>query len=257
MTDLETVLKQATDVVYVTHDYYQNVPSKLNLLKHTAQLSTKVGVKKLLAVTPVENDHYAEQNPAHAATQSENEARLAFPNIVELKTDLTFGPDSNVVTQIISRLVNSSSIYFKPSGAKLQPVHTLNVAQAAQKILGTASLQNQRYIARGNESIDWSTLVSTLANATGTTAKLNTCAFENIVSPLSDNLISQTFLCSRYLNLTRFINQYQSPKGETHHDLSALGITELATFADTYKAGSVQTAAYKCKGGASCIAYSL
>jgi len=52
----------------------------------------------LLAVTPVENDHYAEQNPAHAATQSENEARLAFPNIVELKTDLTFGPDSNVVT---------------------------------------------------------------------------------------------------------------------------------------------------------------
>jgi len=81
--------------------------------------------------------------------------------------------------------------------------------------------------------------VSTLANATGTTAKLNTCAFENIVSPLSDNLISQTFLCSRYLNLTRFINQYQSPKGETHNDLSALGITDLAKFADTYKSGSV------------------
>ena len=75
MTDLETAIKNATDVVYVTHDYYQNVPSKLNLIKHTAQLSKKVGVKKLLAITPVENDHYGEQNAVHAAHQSENEAR--------------------------------------------------------------------------------------------------------------------------------------------------------------------------------------
>jgi hypothetical protein len=60
LTDLETALTQATDVVYVTHDYFANVPSKLNLLKHTAKLSKKAGVKKLVAITPIENDHYGE-----------------------------------------------------------------------------------------------------------------------------------------------------------------------------------------------------
>lgn len=38
-TDLETAIRSASQVVYVTHDYYLNVPSKLNLLNHTAKLS--------------------------------------------------------------------------------------------------------------------------------------------------------------------------------------------------------------------------
>ncbi len=64
----------------------------------------------------MENDHYGEQNAVHAVAQSENQARLAFPNLVELKTDITFGPDSNAVSEILTRLAYGKSIYFKPSG---------------------------------------------------------------------------------------------------------------------------------------------
>lgn len=56
-SDLEALLRGSSHVVYVTHDYYANVPSKLNLIKHTATLSKAAGVKKLLAVLPIENDH--------------------------------------------------------------------------------------------------------------------------------------------------------------------------------------------------------
>lgn len=83
--------------MYVTHDYYANVPSKLNLIKHTATLSKAAGVKKLLAVLPVENDHYAEENALQAVETSTAEAREAFAELSVLRTDVTFGPDSNVV----------------------------------------------------------------------------------------------------------------------------------------------------------------
>lgn len=207
-TDLETAIKGATHVVYVTHDYFYNVPSKLNLIKHTASISRSAGIKKLVAVTPIENDHYGEPNAIHAAIQSENEARQAFPDLVELKTDLTFGNDSSTVSELLTRLAYGKSIYFKPSGHRVSPIHTLNIAEATQRVLENTALKSNKFVARGTEALDWNSIVKTLSGAIGKNANLNSNALENIVSPLSDNIVSQTVHHAHYLNFARFINQY-------------------------------------------------
>ncbi|KAL4464095.1 hypothetical protein ABPG74_006032 [Tetrahymena malaccensis] len=256
-TDLESAIKKASHVVYVTHDYYYNVPSKLNLIKHTATLSRSAGVKRLVAVTPVENDHYGESQAVLAATQSENEARVAFPGLVELKTDLTFGQDSTVVSELLTRLAYGKSIYFKPSAHRISPVHTLNVAEATQRILENNSLQNLRYVARGTESFDWKTIISTLAAAIGKDANLNQNPLENIISPLSDNIVSQTVHHHHYLNLARFINQYQEPKQTEHHELANLGVNNLVKFSEFYKPNSVSTQDFQIKTGLSHWAHCL
>lgn len=256
-TDLETAIKGATHVVYVTHDYYANVPSKLNLIKHTATISRQAGIKKLVAVTPIENDHYGEPNAVHDAIQSENEARLAFPGLVELKTDLTFGEDSNAVSQLFTRLAYGKSIYFKPSSHRVSPIHTLNVAEATQRVLENTTLTNLKYVARGSESLDWKTVISTLSGAIGKNANLNSNALENIISPLSDNIISQTVHHPHYLNLTRFINQYQEPKQTNHHELADLGIKDTIKFTEFYKQNSVAANKYQITTGLSHYAYCL
>ncbi len=48
--------------MYVTHDYYENSPSKVNLLKQSAKLAAaNKGLKNFVAVTPVELDNYNEE----------------------------------------------------------------------------------------------------------------------------------------------------------------------------------------------------
>lgn len=56
-TELSDAIKAASHVVYVTHNYYQNTPSKLNLIKTTANLVTKHKVPNFVAVTPAEYNH--------------------------------------------------------------------------------------------------------------------------------------------------------------------------------------------------------
>lgn len=107
-----------------------------------------------------------------------------------MKTDLTFGADSNVVSNLLTHLAYGKSIYFKPSGHKVSPVDTLNVADACSRILESNSLKNLRYVARGSESLDWNTVLTTLSAAIGKSANLNSNPIENLVSPLSDNILS-------------------------------------------------------------------
>ena len=67
----------------MTHDYYSNTPSKINLISQTARLVKKLGnVQRFVTVTPVELDHYNEADPIYAANNSENEARTANPDVI-------------------------------------------------------------------------------------------------------------------------------------------------------------------------------
>ena len=55
---LEHGIEGASDVIYFTHDYCDNAADKNTFIQGTASLAKKLGVKKLLAVCPVENELY-------------------------------------------------------------------------------------------------------------------------------------------------------------------------------------------------------
>ncbi|EGR31072.1 hypothetical protein IMG5_117970 [Ichthyophthirius multifiliis] len=100
--ELEYQVSKASHVVYVTHDYYLNVPCKLSLLKNVAQVCNQSKIKNFTAVSLIEYLHYGENHPLEVAEKAINEAQRIAPNLIELKTDLTFGLDSGVVNELFS-----------------------------------------------------------------------------------------------------------------------------------------------------------
>lgn len=110
-SSLENAINQADQVVYITHDYYALVPSKLNLIKTVAGLAGKQNTP-LLCVTPSEYDHFGEKDPIQAALHSEKDALEANPDATLIRTDLTFGADSQVIGQtLFNRIANGTSLY--------------------------------------------------------------------------------------------------------------------------------------------------
>lgn len=69
-SSLEKAIDEADKVVYITHDYYSMVPSKLNLIKTVANLA-KSHKTQLVCVTPAEYDHFGEKDPIISAIKSE------------------------------------------------------------------------------------------------------------------------------------------------------------------------------------------
>ena len=67
---LEKAISEADKVVYITHDYYSMVPSKLNLIKSVANIA-KSHKTQLVCVTPAEYDHFGEKDPITSAVKSE------------------------------------------------------------------------------------------------------------------------------------------------------------------------------------------
>ena len=65
---LEHQLEGASDVLYFTHDYQANTSDKNLFIEATAKLTKKHGVKKTIAVAPVEHDLFYtedEHTPIH------------------------------------------------------------------------------------------------------------------------------------------------------------------------------------------------
>lgn len=81
----------------MTHDYYQNTFSKLSMIKNVASVVKERGNKKLVLVTPSEYDHYGEQAPQTAAQSADLHALEANPDAALLRSDLTFGDDSQLI----------------------------------------------------------------------------------------------------------------------------------------------------------------
>lgn len=53
---LEIGVEGADEVVYFTHDYFAMTSDKNNSLEATAKIASKLGVKSMTAVCPVEHD---------------------------------------------------------------------------------------------------------------------------------------------------------------------------------------------------------
>jgi hypothetical protein len=68
-SELLRQIVRSTHFIYVTHDYFRNVPSKLNLIKTSAELAKEhKNIKGFVAVTPMEHDHYGETSPVHSVS---------------------------------------------------------------------------------------------------------------------------------------------------------------------------------------------
>lgn len=210
-SDLANAVKGATHVVYVTHDYYVATSSKLNLIKTTAELSKIYKSKSFVALTPVEHDHYNEENPYHAVAQSEKDAFTANPNMIHLKTDLTFGPHSTAIESIIGRFVNQESFYFdnSNSGQVCKPVHTSDVADVVDVVLKDNSYAGKSLGVEGPESVTLDSLVRTLESHVGEGQKVNTNFWEKLVSPTSVNLLTERIYSPCYINLATLLKKYK------------------------------------------------
>lgn len=72
---LDHALEGAQEVLYFTHDYLSMTAEKNSFLKATAKASKNQGVKKLVAVCPIEHDmYYSEDNqtPLQKKVEAQN-----------------------------------------------------------------------------------------------------------------------------------------------------------------------------------------
>ena len=74
------------DVLFVTHDYYATVSSKLKLMEVTANANKKR--EHLFFATPVEYDQFGYQNPEQRYQEAENKVREINPNSTIIRSDV-------------------------------------------------------------------------------------------------------------------------------------------------------------------------
>lgn len=91
LTNINDLLdhKKYDDVLYVTHDYYENVTSKTRLMQLTA-LACKFR-NHLYFATPVEYDHFGYANPEDNYNSSEDKVFQINPNSTVIRSDVQDG----------------------------------------------------------------------------------------------------------------------------------------------------------------------
>jgi hypothetical protein len=145
-SDLERIIHSNSHLLYVTHDYFSVAPSKISLFKTVSELSKTGLVKKTIAVLPMEYDHYSEPNPTETAIRSEEEARSINPDMIQIKTDLTFGPYCEIIHQLLVRIAQKRNLHFHPSVTSPVPIDTENIAEAVHTLL-TGDIKGENYLA--------------------------------------------------------------------------------------------------------------
>lgn len=230
-SDLVRALGQSSHVVFVTHDYYELVFSKLSMVVNAAKLAKEAKVKKFVSVSPVEHYHYGEQAPFEAQTKAEEEARKANDKVVTIQSDLVVGPYADAVRGIMTRIASGKTLHFAPSQQKVSPIHSDNLAELVDAVLA-GDFAGQSLVAKGNETLDWNEVLSVLEKSLG--GKATTSRGSPLCNPLSNNLLSETCFKPCYRNLVQFVNKYQSPEGKL--DSAKFKLT-LKSFKESYPEG--------------------
>eukprot|EP01017_Pseudomicrothorax_dubius_P028135 TRINITY_DN3322_c0_g2_i5.p1 TRINITY_DN3322_c0_g2~~TRINITY_DN3322_c0_g2_i5.p1 ORF type:complete len:328 (+),score=107.76 TRINITY_DN3322_c0_g2_i5:49-1032(+) len=211
-SDITAALKDVNALLYVTHDYYKVVPSKLNLLVAFAKAAKAAKLSKAIAVTPVEYDHYGEQNPVEAANLAENEAKTALPELVHIKSDITFGNDSGISQFLVRLLAQGKQFSFKVDPSALaRPVFTGDLQQAVANILeaDSAAFAGKSYLAQGPSKLTLQQYLDLLAQAVGQKANVGGL-LETIVPPTSYNLLTELLYKPCQINRNAFLKQYRT-----------------------------------------------
>lgn len=205
-------ISEASQVVYCTHAHYLNAPSNLSLINTVANYSKG---KRLVAVTPVELDNYLEPNPHDAAIRSENEALHVNPDMTLIKSDLTMGRFSHIISGIyLRRMAAGESSYLTSTNDNPAPIDGEDLALAALAALDNKSAVGKKYFARGEQKVPLADLLSTLERETGVKAKLNGSLLEKVVSPAATDIVRRIILENvywpSYLNACRFVASYRA-----------------------------------------------
>jgi len=95
--NLDLGLEGAQDVVYFTHDYFSSTSDKNSFIQTTSKLAKKHGVKKFVAVCPIEHELYWSEDkhtPIEVRDEAQQKALQANSNLTILNSNLVFGKDS-------------------------------------------------------------------------------------------------------------------------------------------------------------------
>lgn len=244
-SDLHRAISNASHVLYITHDYYTLTGSKLNLIKTTAELTKHYKTEKVIALTPIEHDHYGEQNPFHAVAQSEQEAISINPNLIHLKSDITFGQDSTIIDGLVKSIVNEKPFYLdrNNAGQVAAPIHTDDVAAIIEKIL-RENITGRHFALEGSEKVTLDQIVRTLERYCGDSAKVNECYWEKILPPTSVNFLTERLYCPDYINTSTFLKLYRGLEKGGLEDVSTLGV-KLRDFTSSYGERTVDKDRYR------------
>ena len=226
-SDLVRALGLSSHVLFVTHDYYELVFSKLTMVVNAAKLAREAKIKKFVSLSPVEHYHYGETNPFAVQTQAEADARKANENVVTIQSDLVFGNYGTVVNQLLTRIANGKKLHLSPSTQKVSPIHGDNLAELVEAVL-TGDVNSQALVAKGNESLNWNEIVNALQQSLGTKVEVSGGSF--LSSPLQNNILSEMCFQPCYRNLAQFVNKYESPQGQIDSKFNL----NLKSFKQTY-----------------------
>eukprot|EP00331_Platyophrya_macrostoma_P025696 CAMPEP_0176440764 /NCGR_PEP_ID=MMETSP0127-20121128/20773_1 /TAXON_ID=938130 /ORGANISM="Platyophrya macrostoma, Strain WH" /LENGTH=327 /DNA_ID=CAMNT_0017825367 /DNA_START=50 /DNA_END=1033 /DNA_ORIENTATION=+ len=247
-SDLVDVIRRASHIVYVTHDYYALAPAKTNLIKTTAQLAKEnKSLQSLVALTPIELDHQSELSEVE---RSEKEARDAYPDLVHLKADIVAGEHGSLMHLLTQRIVNGESIYYSKAngGKQASPVACDDVEASVEAALKDSKHKGKSYLLQGPQKVDLGEIIDTLSKAAKKDAALKSSGIENFISPLSVNLLSEKLYSYEYINAMRFLENYKSPSEGGFGKISELGVTPKE-FSKVY--GEINTESYKYKSSGS------
>lgn len=91
LTTLETInenIAEASDLLFITHDYAKNVLSKTTLVKEVAEGAKHSEGKTLLYVAPAEYDSYYFKDPYREYLNGETVLKRKLPNVNIIRTDV-------------------------------------------------------------------------------------------------------------------------------------------------------------------------
>lgn len=167
---LEIGIEGAEEVVYFTHDYTSMTSDKNNTLVATAQLAKKVGVRKLVAVCPVELDLATsddEQSWIEKRKEAEQKALSAHSGLSLLSTDLVFGSEPSHLVHYMTQCAFAGKIQapFLADKGSFKPVAQADLTRAVT--LGLEKGLSGQFAVQGAEEVTPAALMKLVETACG------------------------------------------------------------------------------------------
>ena len=156
--------------MYFTHDYFASTSDKNSFIQATSKLAKKHGVKKFVAVCPIEHELYWSEDkhtPIEVRDEAQQKALQANSNMTILNSNLVFGKDSyllHYMTQCVAAGKISKSIGGS-KGFHYKPISGEDLTTAVETAFNTADAKGKRFTVNGTQT-------ATLNDLLGMTQKL-------------------------------------------------------------------------------------
>lgn len=173
VANLDHGLEGAQDVVYFTHDYFANTSDKNNFIQATSRLAKKHGVKKLVAVCPIEHELFWSEDkhtPLEVRDAAQEKALQSFDKMTILNANLVYGKDSylfHYMTQCayagkIAKSIGGSNTF------QYKPVSSSDLALAVETALNnTEEVKGKKFSVSGTETVTMNELLHLLEKQVG------------------------------------------------------------------------------------------